>query len=265
MSTKEKEIPKVEGTHSEESIQETKSQEDPPIEVTVDPNYVSSLEQRLAEQQVQYRRLEKLIDNVKQSKEEVSAPTPKSRNVEEERKSFYEDPTGALDARDDKILRQMEKMLEPIKRVASSFQNDSEYRNLKLLIKQDPYFGKGMRDPDVESAVDTIMNQPGVEINENNIKSAISQAVGMKQMGMLGSSRSSNTTTINESIDPPHVRTTRTRVVKETDVRKELTEDDRLAMKIAGLKPGNPEHEKQYWELIEDETMVLPVHKKKEK
>jgi len=264
MSTKEKEIPKEKELSSEEELTPpTNPPDDPPIEEAIDPNYVTSLEQRLAEQQVQYRRLEKLIDTVKQSKEEAP-PTPKARNIEAERAKFYEDPTGALEERDNKILKQMEKMLEPIRVVASSFQNDSEYKNLKMMIKQDPYFGKGLKDPDIESIVDNIMNQPGVEINDNTIKSAISQAVGMKHLGMLGTSRTPNAPTEIERVDPPHVRTNRTRVVKETDVRKELTEDDRLAMKIAGLKPGNQEHEKQYWELINDDTMVLPVHKRKE-
>jgi len=269
MSTKEKEVPKTEEVSSlEEQTQPTKSQEEQPTEEsTIDPNYVSSLEQRLAEQQIQYRRLEKLIDTVKEKKEEA-APTPKARNVEEERNSFYQDPVGVLNDRDTKILKQMEKMLEPIRMVASSFQNDNEYKNMKMMVRRDPYFAKGLQDPDIESVVDSIMTQPGVEINEHTIKSAISQAVGMKQLGMLGSSVRPNPNPApnlpGERIDPPHVRTNRTRVTKDIDVRKELTEDDRLAMKIAGLKPGNPEHEKQYWELISDDTMVLPVHTRKE-
>jgi hypothetical protein len=273
MSTREKEIPKVEveeKASSKESTQQTKDRVDPPIEevekteeTSPDPKYVESLEQRLAEQTIQTRKLESLIDLVKKEKEEAK-PKPKPRNIEEERKNFYEDPTGALDERDDKILRQMAEMLEPIKMVAASFQSDSEYKTLKMYIKQDPYFGKGLRDSDIEAAVDSIMSQPGVTMDENTIKSAISQAVGMKQMGLIGTKTTTTERIEGERTDPPHVRANRTRVTRETEVRKELTEDDRLAMKIAGLKPGNPEHEKQYWELIDDDTMVLDVHKKKE-
>jgi len=269
MSAKEKETPG--STSLEEQIPPTNGQENQPIEdddADDSTNYVISLEARIAEQQVQNRRLEKLIEGIKQSKEETK-PAPRVRNVEKEREEFYKDPIGVfdsrLDERDNKILSQMEKMLEPIKKVASSFENDNEYKQMKRMIKADPYFSKGLKDPDVEAAVDGIMSQPGVEINENNIKSAISQAVGMKSMGLIGggSTRRGNDS-IEERTDPPTVRTNRTRITKEAEVKKELTEDDRLAMKIAGLKPGNPEHEKEYWKLIEDDTMVLSVHKKKE-
>jgi hypothetical protein len=269
MSTSEKSVP-VTPSSEEEKILPTNGQEDPPTKDEEDDeqkNYVSSLEQRIAEQQIQNRRLEKLIDGIRQDKEERTQPPPKVRNIEEERNNFYKDPRGALESaleeRDSKILKQMERMLEPIKKVASSFENDNEYKQLKFMIKSDPHFGKGLKDPDIEMMVDNIMGQPGVEINDNNIKSAISQAVGMKSMGLLGPTRT-RTTDNEERVDPPHVRTNRTRITKEVDVRKTLTEDDKLAMKIAGLKPGNPEHEKQYWDLIQDDTMVLPVHKKKE-
>lgn len=256
----------------ENQTQQTSQEEDQHTDDSnnkIDPNYVSSLEQRIAEQQIQNRRLEQLIESVKQARESSNNDNNvRTRNVEEERTQFYQDPLGTLAKRDEMILKQMERMLEPIKKVASSFQVDSEYQQLKMLVKNDPVFGKALKDPDIESMVDMVMKQPGIEVSENTFKSAIAQAMGMKALsGHVNMNTNTNTNTNMDNrnrVDPPTIPPSRTRTAAPAP-KKELTEDDRLAMRIAGLKPGNPEHESQYWELISDETMVLDVHKKERK
>jgi hypothetical protein len=260
-----------EESSQKEETQPTNSQESPSteeIEVEEDPRdiYTQSLEQRIAEQQIQQRKLETLLEKIAENNNKP-APTPQ-RDIETERKKFYNDPVGSLEeqfaARDNKILNQMREMLAPIQEVASSFRVDNEYTRMKNMIKVDPVFGKGLKDPDVEAAVDTIMKQPGVDVNENTIKSAIAQAMGIKMMGGLGNAPKPKPQ--NETrTDPPFVPTNRTRTTNREEMAKELTENDRLAMKYAGLKPGNPEHEKEYWKLVSDETMVFETHKKASK
>lgn len=234
-----------------------------------DPNYVASLEARIADQQITNRRLEKLIEGVSR-KEEPSTPQP--RNVEEERNKFYTDPTGELDRRDSRILKEMKEMLQPIQQVANTFGKNTEYERMKGMMKSDPTFGVALKDPEVEAIVDAIFRNPDTPLDENTMKSAISQAYGAKAMrGSLNNSPSNNAPNNsnnnnndpNNRVDPPHIPSTRTRVSATPD-RKELTEDDRLAMKLAGLKPGNHENEDEYWKLISDETMTLDVHRKKE-
>lgn len=260
MSTKETEVQSQNKESSEEVTQQTTEQQNRPTE-SFDPNYVRSLEERIAEQQIQNRRLERLVEGVRSTREE--RPQPKTRNIEEERKKFYEDPVGSLDSqlqeRDNKILKQMSEMLEPIRRVASSFGADNEYRRLKTQLKSDRIFGNALRDPEVESAVDAIVVGAGIEITEDAIKSAIAQVVGVRAMNGLGNGGNRNN---NTRVDPPVVPPSRVRVEGEV-TRKELTENDRMAMRIAGLKPGNPTDEQQYWDLISNETMTLDIHKKK--
>lgn len=272
--------PKVEETQdkkpsSEDLTPPTNNQLDPHIDEPqnepepIDPNYVRNLEERIAAQQIQYRTLETLVESVRDKKDDTPPPP---RNVEKERASFYQDPIGKLNeqlsARDEKILTQMEKMLAPLKQVATSFRATSEYDRLKAIIKNDPVYGKGLRDPDVENVVDSIMKNSNHEITEDNIKSAVAQTMGVKAMGGLRTNGNRTTSTSsnennNQRVNPPQVPTTRTRS-QVSGNKKDLTEDDRLAMKLAGLKPGNLEHEKEYWELIDGSKMTLNVHKRGE-
>lgn len=277
MSTQEKDLPKdnqEDSSQDGEQTQQTSREENQVIDnnnqdkPNFDPNYVASLEARIAEQQIQNRRLENLIEGVRKDRSE-SRDQPRTRNVEEERNSFYQDPIGSLDShlndRDNKILSQMKEMLAPIQEVAYTFKSGNEYDRLKNMMRNDPIFGKALNDPDVERTVDAVMRNPNVQVSEDSIKSAIAQAYGIKSMGGLGGSSNRTNQQSNQPgnrVDPPQIPTTRTRV-DAPESKKELTEDDRIAMRYAGLKVGNPEHEKEYWKLIGDETMTLRVHKDK--
>lgn len=256
---------------SEEQTQETNTDLNQPTDiegkVVVDPKYIESLEARIAEQQIRNRSLESLIENSRRERDEDDSRNVQPRNIEKEREGFFVDPVGTLNQRledrDSKILKQMKEMLAPLQEVASSFRVNSEYEKIKNTLKVDPLFGPALKDPDVESMVDNIIRQPGVTLDENTVKSAITQVYGLKSMGGLrGSSASKREDpSPRNRIDPPVIEPTRTRLQAPQE-RKELTEDDRLAMKLARLTPGNPEHEKEYWNLISKETMVLETHKK---
>lgn len=271
-------------SQSQDSIQQTNSQ----VGQVTDPNtnddpnndnnsnnnnndaeYVARLEERLALQQISHRRLEQLVEGLSKNNNNNIPTPPPPRDVKVEREKFYNDPVGVLNDRDQRILSEMQKMLEPLKEVASSFKATSQYDTLKTIVKRDPIFGKGLQDPEIEAMVDQTMRSMSPEsITEDNIKSAVAQAYGIKSMGGFGSGngnrRTPNPQNDNIRTDPPQLPTSRTRVSTPETRTKELTEDDRIAMRYAGLKPGNPEHEKEYWNLISDETMTLSVHKKPE-
>lgn len=262
-------IKKVESSKSEET-QQTEKQNDPPTEegkkevLAVDPAYVESLQQRIAEQQIANRRLEQLIEKNREIQKN-EPPTP--RNIEKEREEFYKDPIGRLNdqlnTRDQRILSEFQKMLAPIHEVAANFRVNNQYDRIKSHLKVDPMFRNGLNDPEVENAVDMMMKNHEGEVTEEMVKSAIMQVIGYRSMMGNGSSR--RVESERSKIDPPVVPSTATRIDKSAPQMRELTEDDRTAMRYAGLKPGNPEHERQYWELIADDTMVLDVHTKKEK
>lgn len=268
MSTRAEEVPN-QGSNSEDSIQQTNTQDDP----VIDPRYVEDLENRIAQQQIQNRRMEILINEIRENQNNRPADSiPRPRDIEADRNRYYNDPIGTLDEqlneRDTKILNQMREMLKPIHEVAASFRTNSEYENLKRRMKIDPLFSKALKDPEIEATVDAIMSNPGIVVSEDSIRSAIAQSYGMKQLGAGVRNRGRVTNdddNVGGRIDPPHMHPSRARIDRSDDtVRKELTEDDRLAMRYANLKPGNPDDERQYWELMNPAKMELNVHKKKE-
>lgn len=231
------------------------------------PAYVESLERRLAEQQIQFRRMEQLIKS-KEPNETTPPPKP-PRNIEKEREEFYKDPVGRLEERlndnNNRILGEMKKMLEPIQEVARGFKTNSAYDRIKADLKVDPLFNKAFSDPAIEPLLDRMVNSGSMgEINEDSVKSALAQIYGVRLMGGHSNNNNNNNNNNPSRVDPPEVPSNRVRITRDEPNKQELTEDDKTAMRYAGLKPGNPEHEKQYWDLIRDETMVLPVHKKKE-
>lgn len=236
---------------------------------------IRSLEARIAEQQMSNRRLEsqinKILENQTRSREDIEPPP---RNPEESARRYFTDPEAVMDARDKKLLSQMKEMIEPIREIAESFRGNREYDVIKRQLKSDPYFAKGLKDRDVEEALDQLMSQPGTKITLDSMKAAVASLVGSKMMGMFGSTELRREDTRdtrdtrdrdNDDVIPPHLPPTRVRRGREEVVVRELTENDRLAMKYANLNPNKEADVKEYWELMDAPADKLVGQKKDNK
>lgn len=237
---------------------------------------IRNLEARIAEQQMANRRMEsqinRILENQTRSRDD-DEPSP--RNPEESARRYFTDPESFLDARDKKLLGQMREMIEPIREVAESFRGNREYDVIKRQLKNDPHFSKGLRDPDVEDALDELMSQPGAKITLDSMKAAVASLVGSKQMGMFGSAEPRRDTRDTrdtrdrrdrdrDDVIPPHLPPSNARRDREPVVVRELTENDRTAMRYANLNPNKEADVKEYWELMDAPADKLVGQKKKE-
>lgn len=247
----------------ENQIQPTNEPENHPIDDGNDDlkTYIANLEARIASQQIEYRKLQNRVHDVENKKPEPP-PTP-ARNVDKDREGYFTDPIGVLDQRENKfeerLINRIERSLEPIRKVAERFTASDEYSDLKRELKVDPVFSKAMRDQDVMSVVDRMMSSPGVSMDINTLKMAIASASFSKQNGLIANTQQVQPNNINDRgegrQDTAYLQPSNKRRDPPPQ-KRELTEDDRLAMRIGGIT--DPE---EYFKLIEEEVMVLPPDK----
>lgn len=257
---------------------------------------IARLEQSIARQQFAYRRLETTLEKINRRLEEpvnvkIEEPEP-PRNIEEDTRRYFADPQGVLaerdrrfaselDRRDQKIMEHFNKAIAPIRQIAEGFRGSDNYTRLKEHLKQtEPNFARVMNDPDVMALVDSIMkaqdpsifDEANLENTLGTLKTAIAGAVGSIQMGIHGSGRRpANNSNPNPNpnpndtrrIDPPNIPPSRSRGRDNAQpAERVLTEDDRTAMRYAGLNANKPEDVKEYWLLMDSSAADVVTTKK---
>lgn len=258
----------------EEPTQQTSPQQDPAIDETARLQaYIQDLERRIVDQTAAYS---KVADELEQLRNRPEPEQP--RDIDADRTRFFEDPIGHLTTLEERVsqrvARQLQEALAPLREVADTFRFGNTYEQYLERYKQDPRFSQALSDPIVVSAVEQIMKQPGTEINDNTFRAAIVSAVGLKNMGLLTNVDKPVATTptpsptgatpVNTAV--PHVRPTAPAGPGRQDTtvkRRPLSENERLAMKIAGIKT-----EEEWWRYVEmrpHEVITAPIPGKEKK
>lgn len=239
---------------SEEQTPPTDELQNPPIDL----EYVAQLEARIANQQVEFRKVTKRLESL----EERKPPAP-PRDLEDENRRYYTNPIPVLDEREkaleERLIGRIEKSLEPIRRVAERISANSEYEDLKFAVARDPAFARAMQDKDVMRVVDRMMSTPGASMDEATLKMAISSTSWAKQHNQLPGVRRAENNNDNgdgrRGEDTAYIPPSNRRRDPPPQER-ELTEDDKLAMRIGGITDP-----KEYWELIDSDKLILAPDK----
>jgi|SRR5690554_2830971 len=259
---------------SEEPTQQTNLQQAPAIDETARLQaYIQDLERRIVDQTAAYSKVANELEQLR------NRPEPEQpRDIDADRTRFFEDPIGHLATLEERVsqrvARQLQEALAPLREVADTFRFGNTYEQYLERYKKDPRFSQALSDPVVASAVEQIMKQPGTEINDNTFRAAIVSAVGLKNMGLLTNVDTTAATTpipsptgatpVNTAV--PHIRPTAPAGPGRQDTtvkRRPLSENERLAMKIAGIKT-----EEEWWRYVEmkpHEVTTAPIPGKEKK
>lgn len=137
-------------------------------------NNFSALEAVIREQS---NRIQQLLE----SQSQPSQPTPVPVDPEKQKVDFFNKPHDVVR---EIVQAELRSAIQPLQEFVQGFRAESTYDKLKNAFRNDSRF-QPYWDAAVESAVDSVMLSGKVEVNTANMQSAIIQAIGLKNLGML--------------------------------------------------------------------------------
>lgn len=217
------------------------TQDTPTSTPSIDPNILALYNNTLAEKD---RQVREALARVEALETKLSAPP--QRTKEEESKEFFDNPV-------ELIRREIRAAIAPIQNDIGAFRTESTYAKLKREMRSDPRF----KDLDkVEREFDGLMQNQNAE--PNTMIAAYYAAYGMVAANdpkRLFAPASSESTTppaspkVDNVITPPHLRPSAPPApapIKTQTNRRELTENERMLMRINGIKS-----EEEWWALMD--------------
>lgn len=137
--------------------------------------YSAILEDTLREQN-------RTIQQLQNATPPVAPPAAPPRNPEAERQDFYNDP---IEATRKVVKTALEETVAPLLDFVKEMRGATTTDRIKNQVKNDPRFS-GIWDADIERAVDETLTRVAPDkINEDVVRSAAVQAIGLKTMNML--------------------------------------------------------------------------------